>query len=135
MANETQQKIRKPNKTDNNKQMMLEKLEFHLGIVSRACKDANINRSTHYDWMENDPEYSKAVNEISEIAIDAVESELFKQIKEGNVTAIIFYLKTKGKKRGYIERTEIDYNKHSPDLSGITTDEIYTLLNESNINQ
>lgn len=35
-------------------------------------------------------------------------NELIKQIKRGNMTAVIFYLKTKGKSRGYIERHEID---------------------------
>jgi hypothetical protein len=32
---------------------------------------------------------------------------LFKLIKEGNVAATIFYLKTQGKQRGYIERQEV----------------------------
>jgi hypothetical protein len=31
---------------------------------------------------------------------------LHKQIQDGNPTSTIFYLKTKGKKRGYIERQE-----------------------------
>ena len=29
-------------------------------------------------------------------------------MKDGNTSATIFYLKTKGKKRGYIERSELD---------------------------
>ena len=132
MSKANPNKARKPNKTDTNKQLMLEKLEFHLGIVSKACKDANICRTTHYQWMNDDPEYNKAVNDISEFAIDFVESELFRQIKDGNVTAIIFYLKTKGKKRGYIEKLGIDFNNQTaPDLSELTTEQIITLLDES----
>lgn len=125
-------KKRLPNKTDNNKQLMLERLEFHLGIVSRACNDANISRTTHYEWIENDPDYARAVNDIGETALDVVESELFRQIKDGNVTAIIFYLKTKGKKRGYIEKLGIDFtNQTAPDLSELTTEQIVSLLDES----
>jgi hypothetical protein len=29
-------------------------------------------------------------------------------MKDGSTSATIFYLKTKGKKRGYIERSELD---------------------------
>ncbi|MDR3142731.1 MAG: hypothetical protein LBU37_13545, partial [Tannerellaceae bacterium] len=49
---------------------------------------------------------------IADIAIDFAESNLHKRIKEGDTTSIIFYLKTKGKKRGYIEKSEIDMNSN-----------------------
>ena len=38
---------------------------------------------------------------------DFAESELMKLIKDGNVAATIFFLKTQGKARGYIERQEV----------------------------
>ena len=49
----------------------------------------------------------KGISHIENIALDFVESQLFKNIKEGKTSEMIFYLKTKGKKRGYIERQEI----------------------------
>jgi hypothetical protein len=58
--------------------------------------------------MQEDAEYKKAVEDLNDVAIDFAESQLHKQIKDGNSTATIFYLKTKGKKRGYVERQEIE---------------------------
>ena len=55
-------------------------------------------------------EFDKKVKEIENIALDFAESQLHKQISEGNTTATIFLLKTKGKKRGYIERQEIQHD-------------------------
>ena len=89
------------------KRAMIEALEKSLGIVTSACKSVGINRSTHYDWLKSDEDYKTEVESIEDIAIDFAESQLHKQIKDGNPTSTIFYLKTKAKKRGYIERQEI----------------------------
>ena len=86
---------------------MLIALEKSLGVVTTAAKNVGIHRQTHYDWINSNEDYKKAVNELNEVALDFAESQLHKQMKEGNTSATIFYLKTKGKKRGYIERQEI----------------------------
>ena len=39
--------------------------------------------------------------------LDFAETNLHQQIMEGNTTATIFLLKTRGRKRGYIERQNI----------------------------
>jgi hypothetical protein len=96
------------------KTAMLEALERSLGIVSTAAKAANIDRQTHYNWLKDDPEYKAAVEAIQESVIDFAESHLYKLIKEGNPAANIFYLKTKGKNRGYIERQEIEVSEKKP---------------------
>jgi hypothetical protein len=92
---------------DTNKKVMLQALEKSLGIVTTASRSCGIARQTHYNWLENDEEYKKAVEAIGDMALDFAESKLHKQIDKGDTTATIFYLKTKGKKRGYIERTEL----------------------------
>ena len=95
-------------KTEHHKKAMLDALEKSLGVVTSACKTVGVGRTTHYLWMQEDKEYKAAVDELSDVAIDFAESQLHKQIKEGNSTATIFFLKTKGKKRGYVERQEVD---------------------------
>lgn len=97
-----------------NKRAMLEALEKSLGIVTTAAKAIGIDRSTHYKWMDSDPEYKAAVDSIADIALDFAESQLHKQIGGGEVAATIFYLKTKGKKRGYVERQEVAGVADSP---------------------
>ena len=95
-------------KTDISKKAMLEALEKSLGIATSACKSVGISRETHYRWIREDAEYKAAVDSIGDMTIDFVESQLHKQIREGNSTATIFFLKTKAKKRGYVERQELD---------------------------
>ena len=95
------------NKTAQHKKAILEALEQSLGVVTSACKKVGIGRTTFYDWMRSDEEFAKQVKDIEDIAIDFAESQLHQQIKGGNTSATIFYLKTKGKNRGYVERQEI----------------------------
>lgn len=98
--------------SDIQKKAMIEALEKSLGVVTTACKSVGIARSTHYEWYGSDDQYKKAVDDIADVALDFAESQLHKQIQNGEVSSTIFYLKTKGKRRGYIEKTEVD-NKHS----------------------
>jgi len=101
-------------RTDTKKAAMLEALEKSLGIVSTACKMVDISRQTHYAWLKADEEYKSAVNSIQDSVLDFAESHLYKLVKDGNPAATIFFLKTKGKKRGYIERQEIEVTEKKP---------------------
>jgi len=95
------------NKTEQHKKAIIDALEKSLGVVTTACKNVGIGRTTFYEWMKDDQDFEQEVNEIQNIALDFAESQLHKQIGDGSTAATIFYLKTKGKKRGYIERQEI----------------------------
>ena len=97
----------KPTNTDILKKQIVEALEKSLGVVTTAVKNVGIHRSTFYEWYNTDEAFKKEVDSISDIAIDFAESQLHKQLQDGNSTSTIFYLKTKGKRRGYVERTEI----------------------------
>ena len=97
----------KTNKKQHTKKAILEALEKSLGVVTTACKKVSINRSTFYKYLKEDQEFAKQVKDIENIALDFAETQLHKQISEGNTTATIFLLKTKGKSRGYVERSEI----------------------------
>lgn len=114
-----------PTNTDINKKAMIEALEKSLGIVTTACKMVGIHRDTHYSWLNSDLEYKRQVESIADMTLDFAESQLHKQIKDGEVSSTIFYLKTKGKKRGYIERVEQEVTVHKPiiiDWTENTTD-------------
>lgn len=97
-------------RTATHKKSMLQALEKSLGVVTTAAKAAGIDRVTHYRWMEKDAKYKAAVQDIENIALDFAESQLHKQIQSGEVSSTIFFLKTKGKSRGYVERTEHEHS-------------------------
>jgi hypothetical protein len=97
------------------KKAMLEALEQHLGVVTVAAKYADVNRATHYRWLKEDAEYREAVEELANVALDFGESRLHNLIRSGNAAATIFFLKTKGKGRGYVEGIEVtNYNPDGP---------------------
>jgi hypothetical protein len=106
---------------DVQKKAMLQALEKALGIVTQACKVVGISRQTHYNWMNSDEDYKTAVEDLGDVALDFAESKLHKLIDSGNPAATIFYLKTKGKNRGYVERQEIAVAEKKP-LSWFTDD-------------
>lgn len=115
------------------KEKMLESLKECSGIVTFACEKVRLSRQTFYRWCRDDPEFKERVDAINELQIDVAEASLLKKIQRGDTTAIIFYLKTKGKDRGYSERREISIPggvelKNDFDVSKLSDEERKVLL-------
>lgn len=100
--------------TTDTKKRLLEALEKSFGVVSDACRAANVSRQTFYQYKKEDPEFADAVDAMEDVGLDFAESALYKQIKEGIPSSTIFYLKTKGKKRGYVESILHGGDKENP---------------------
>ncbi len=99
---------RKGNKMELKKKAIVEALKANMGNVSSSCEAIGISRKTFYQWKKEDEEFALLAEDLDDVILDIVESSLLEQIKGGNVTATIFYLKTKGKHRGYSEKVEIE---------------------------
>jgi predicted transcriptional regulator len=80
------------------------------GNLSAVARRLNVTRATVYNYVKRWKTVEDAIEEEKQGMLDFTENQLFKQVQAGNITAIIFTLKTLGKSRGYIERQEI---KHS----------------------
>lgn len=83
----------------------------NFGNITIACQACGISRTMYQGWMKNDPEFRKTLAEIEpeEIMLDWGEHKLMERITKGDTLATMFLLKTKGKRRGYIEKTEVSH--------------------------
>ncbi len=86
------------------KPQFLEAFKKSMGIIQPALDAIHISRTAYRNWRRADPAFDAACKEIEEEQIDFVENQLLKKIAEGDTTALIFYLKTKGIYRGWNEK-------------------------------
>ena len=104
--------------------IIIELFRSKMGNKTKIAEALNVSRYSLYEWIKKDPALKQEIEQQEESNIDYVESKLFEKIngiglmkedKNGEPvlytlppsdTAIIFFLKTRAKSRGYIERTE-----------------------------
>lgn len=81
----------------------------NFGNITISCEAAGVSRGMYKSWCEKDPEFRKRLAEIEpeEIMLDFGEQKLMERIARGDTLATMFLLKTKGKRRGYIEKQEV----------------------------
>lgn len=99
-------------------QPIAEALVEARGLVSVAARRLGVSRTTLYAWMEREPELKQVLSDARELTTDMAEAALFKAIQSGEAWAVCFYLKTQGKRRGYVERHELS----GPDGAGVPVD-------------
>jgi hypothetical protein len=80
--------------------MFIKELGTTLGIVSLAMQRTGVTREEFEGWKEN-KFFMNELKNVNDMSLDYVENRLLQQINQGELSAIQFYLKTKGKKRGY----------------------------------
>lgn len=106
-ADGTQERVRR------DKESFLLILAESTGIITLACQRAQIARTTFYNWYNGDSEFKTRVEEIKKEQIGTVEDRLFKAILEGNVAAMIFFLKCKHP--GFKPKSEVSLDSESID--------------------
>lgn len=76
------------------------------GLVTHAARALECSPATVHNYIARYPELKETIAQARDKQLDYAESRLFDLMATGELGAIIFYLKTQGKARGYIERSE-----------------------------
>ena len=88
---------------------ILKALEGNYCNVSKACKEVGISRKTHYHYLEQNTQYATLYAELQEQLIDELETTAFEMAKIEPRT-LEFMLKSKGKKRGYGDKIDVNHS-------------------------
>lgn len=89
------------------KERVGEVLTACAGKVSIAAGKLGCTRQSIYDYLQRYPDLKVILEDARVKLIDTAEDALQAAVIEGEAWAVCFALKTVGKKRGYVERSEI----------------------------
>lgn len=107
------------------------------GLLTLAASKAGVSYRTIERYVKEFPEVAEAVQHAKETMLDYAESKLYGLMREGNVVSILFFLKTQGKPRGYIERVETTGKDGAPligkDVRDMSDEELAVLIAERTI--
>jgi hypothetical protein len=87
-------------KNSKKKELFLESMAKAFNITE-ACLASGIGRRTYYGWLNTDPSFKKACEDVQESLLDHVESKVINAINKDSIEMIKWYLDHKGKSRGY----------------------------------
>lgn len=93
------------------------------GFVSTVAKTLGVSISAVSHWKTRNDWVAEAFNDAEMEMGDFAENQLYKLIKKENPAAIFFYLKTRCKDRGYIERQEYTGTDGKPVTIRVVYDE------------
>lgn len=88
------QKIDKFDKFAPKKVKAIELWGVTKGHISNICRAIGISRQGFYNWME-DPEFAQALLDSEAELNDDIRDVLISKAAEGDMTAVIFYLKNR----------------------------------------
>jgi len=94
--------------------VILTQLNHYQGKLSTTANSLGITTSTLQRYIQKSKVLQERLISFNEIELDNAENKLQKQIEKENLSAIQFYLKCKGKDRGWTEKTEMSIEMTKP---------------------
>lgn len=76
------------------------------GNIAHIARKLGVSRGTIWTRCQESPSLMQALTDAREAMLDNAESMLYKKVLEGSTVELLFFLKTQGRSRGYIERVE-----------------------------
>lgn len=87
---------------------VVEALTATKGMITLTARKLGCNPQTVRNYVTRYPSVAQAMREAREGFLDMTELALQKAVQNGEGWAIAFTLRTIGRHRGYVERTEVD---------------------------
>lgn len=81
-------------------------LRKHRGGAYLAASELSVSHTTIYNYLNKFPDLKELQESFAESMVDKAEYKLHEAVVDGDPWAIKYALSTKGKARGYTERTE-----------------------------
>jgi hypothetical protein len=95
------------NKRQYTAEQVIEALKASAGIQAAAARRLGCDRNTIANYIKRYATVRQALEEARDTTIDLAESKLIEKVQAGEWPAIAFTLKTVGRHRGYVERSEV----------------------------
>lgn len=77
------------------KEQVVELYRQFRGNITLSCQTAEISRTTYYKWLETDQAFQQAIIDAEAELNDEIRDVLVGKAGEGDMTAVIFYLKSR----------------------------------------
>jgi len=103
-------KRKESNSTKKRKVLFLKEYVDFGGNITLSCKAIGISRQSFYKWLK-EKRFKQEFEEVKLEPIENVESKLYATALEGNVTAMIYYLKNNYRDKYFEINKETDRGK------------------------
>jgi Mn-dependent DtxR family transcriptional regulator len=98
-----------PNYTE---EQILKAISGSRAIMSTIADRLGCTWHTAKKYVEKYPNCVRALEDETESLIDTVENKAIELMEKGDSSMVKYYLSTKGKKRGYSEKHEIEHSSN-----------------------
>ena len=104
-------------------------IRAHGGFLTTSAKAVGLSYRQILRRMAKSERLREVRDEVCEAHLDIAEDALVKAVKSGEAWAVCFYLKCKGKGRGYIERESGAVPDVTPPAETLPDDELKEIAN------